>query len=166
MKCRAQRCTEGNRQYLFPGHIDTNSLVVQDEYVFTQVCIAKDYFFVISIVSLIFSFKGGCFCELWMLFTHFFVSMFAPLCNQFTVFHQTSHNSFFQHTCSPPVWYVFWLCFVSFVSGHAKVFQFLHRHNPIYSWKKYLCALQADGKGTMKRQVAVLIIILHDFDSN
>ncbi|XP_038126140.1 VPS10 domain-containing receptor SorCS3-like [Cyprinodon tularosa] len=37
VKCRAQRCTEGNTQYLFPGHIDTNSLVVQDEYVFTQV---------------------------------------------------------------------------------------------------------------------------------
>ncbi|XP_022042555.2 VPS10 domain-containing receptor SorCS3 isoform X1 [Acanthochromis polyacanthus] len=37
VKCRAPRCTEGNRQYLFPGHVDTNSLVVQDEYVFTQV---------------------------------------------------------------------------------------------------------------------------------
>ncbi|KAM4591003.1 VPS10 domain-containing receptor SorCS3 [Odontesthes bonariensis] len=37
VKCRAQRCTEGNRQNLFPGHVDTNSLVVQDEYVFTQV---------------------------------------------------------------------------------------------------------------------------------
>ncbi|XP_034464332.1 VPS10 domain-containing receptor SorCS3 [Hippoglossus hippoglossus] len=37
VKCRAQRCTEGNRQYPFPGDVDTNSLVVQDEYVFTQV---------------------------------------------------------------------------------------------------------------------------------
>uniref|UniRef100_A0A8C5HUH3 VPS10 domain-containing receptor SorCS3-like n=1 Tax=Gouania willdenowi TaxID=441366 RepID=A0A8C5HUH3_GOUWI len=37
VKCRAQRCTEGNRQFLFPGYVDTNSLVVQDEYVFTQV---------------------------------------------------------------------------------------------------------------------------------
>ncbi|XP_054654602.1 VPS10 domain-containing receptor SorCS3 isoform X2 [Dunckerocampus dactyliophorus] len=37
VKCRAQRCTEANRQYLFPGYVDTNSLVVQDEYVFTQV---------------------------------------------------------------------------------------------------------------------------------
>uniref|UniRef100_A0A3B5AL67 VPS10 domain-containing receptor SorCS3-like n=1 Tax=Stegastes partitus TaxID=144197 RepID=A0A3B5AL67_9TELE len=37
VKCRAPRCTEGNRQYLFPGHVDTDSLVVQDEYVFTQV---------------------------------------------------------------------------------------------------------------------------------
>ncbi|XP_041738172.1 VPS10 domain-containing receptor SorCS3-like isoform X2 [Coregonus clupeaformis] len=35
--CRAQRCTESNRQYLFPGHIDQNSLVVQDDYVFVQV---------------------------------------------------------------------------------------------------------------------------------
>ena len=38
VRCRAQRCTEANRQYLFPGYVDTNSLVVQDEYVFTQVC--------------------------------------------------------------------------------------------------------------------------------
>ncbi|TNM99316.1 hypothetical protein fugu_012349 [Takifugu bimaculatus] len=37
VKCRAQRCAEGNRQRLFPGYVDTNSLVVQDEYVFTQV---------------------------------------------------------------------------------------------------------------------------------
>ncbi|XP_062319686.1 VPS10 domain-containing receptor SorCS3 [Osmerus eperlanus] len=37
VKCRAQRCTEAYRQYLFPGHVDTNSLVVQDEYVFVQV---------------------------------------------------------------------------------------------------------------------------------
>lgn len=37
VKCRAQRCSEANRQYLFPGHVDTNSMVVQDEYVFTQV---------------------------------------------------------------------------------------------------------------------------------
>lgn len=44
VKCRAQRCTEGNRVYLFPGHVDTNSLVVQDEYVFTQVCPVMDYF--------------------------------------------------------------------------------------------------------------------------
>ncbi|XP_077469354.1 VPS10 domain-containing receptor SorCS3-like [Stigmatopora argus] len=37
VRCRAQRCAEANRQYLFPGYVDTNSLVVQDEYVFTQV---------------------------------------------------------------------------------------------------------------------------------
>ncbi|XP_053730343.1 VPS10 domain-containing receptor SorCS3 [Synchiropus splendidus] len=37
VKCRAQRCSEANKQYLFPGYVDTNSLVVQDEYVFTQV---------------------------------------------------------------------------------------------------------------------------------
>lgn len=37
VKCRAQRCSEVNRQYLFPGYVDTNSMVVQDEYVFTQV---------------------------------------------------------------------------------------------------------------------------------
>lgn len=45
VKCRAPRCTEADRQYLFPGHVDTNSLVVQDEYVFTQVCVVTDYFF-------------------------------------------------------------------------------------------------------------------------
>uniref|UniRef100_A0AAV2JPK1 PKD domain-containing protein n=1 Tax=Knipowitschia caucasica TaxID=637954 RepID=A0AAV2JPK1_KNICA len=37
VKCRAQRCSEPQRQYLFPGHMDINSMVVQDEYVFTQV---------------------------------------------------------------------------------------------------------------------------------
>uniref|UniRef100_A0A671VJ16 Sortilin related VPS10 domain containing receptor 3b n=1 Tax=Sparus aurata TaxID=8175 RepID=A0A671VJ16_SPAAU len=37
VRCRAPRCTEADRKYLFPGHVDTNSLVVQDEYVFTQV---------------------------------------------------------------------------------------------------------------------------------
>lgn len=44
VRCRAPRCTEADRKYLFPGHVDTNSLVVQDEYVFTQVCIVIDYF--------------------------------------------------------------------------------------------------------------------------
>lgn len=44
VKCRAQRCAEGNRQRLFPGYVDTNSLVVQDEYVFTQVWNVTDYF--------------------------------------------------------------------------------------------------------------------------
>ncbi|XP_017564317.1 VPS10 domain-containing receptor SorCS3 isoform X1 [Pygocentrus nattereri] len=34
--CRAQRCSEGNRQYPFTSRIDTNSLVVQDEYIFLQ----------------------------------------------------------------------------------------------------------------------------------
>ncbi|XP_030643264.1 VPS10 domain-containing receptor SorCS3 [Chanos chanos] len=38
--CRAQRCSEVNRQYPFNGRIDTNSLVVQDEYVFVQVTTA------------------------------------------------------------------------------------------------------------------------------
>lgn len=51
VKCRAQRCTEGNRQYLFPGHVDTNSLVVQDEYVFTQVCVVIYYFIKLNQLS-------------------------------------------------------------------------------------------------------------------
>lgn len=111
VKCRAQSCTEGDRQYLFPGHVDTNSLVVQDEYVFTQVCIATDYLSSISIVAFIFLLKGYCLGELWFLFTYFFVFIFAPLCSQFTLFHQTPHNGFSQHTCSPPAQYVFWLRF-------------------------------------------------------
>lgn len=69
VKCRAQRCTEANRQYLFPGHVDTNSLVVQDEYVFTQVgvVVMPDLFFsrslsrcFIKLVVFIFSHNGCC----------------------------------------------------------------------------------------------------------
>ena len=96
MKCRAQRCTEGNRQYLFPGHVDTNSLVVQDEYVFTQVCIVMDYFselnstsclhFVMrKLLSLNFDF---------LVFFFFFVFIFDLLCIQFMLFHQNPHNGF------------------------------------------------------------------------
>ncbi|XP_026864207.2 VPS10 domain-containing receptor SorCS1 isoform X2 [Electrophorus electricus] len=35
--CKLQNCTEGNKGKPFPGNIDPNSLVVQDEYVFVQV---------------------------------------------------------------------------------------------------------------------------------
>uniref|UniRef100_A0A673NJ46 VPS10 domain-containing receptor SorCS3-like n=1 Tax=Sinocyclocheilus rhinocerous TaxID=307959 RepID=A0A673NJ46_9TELE len=35
--CRAQACSESSRTYPFSGYIETNSLVVQDEYVFVQV---------------------------------------------------------------------------------------------------------------------------------
>ncbi|XP_056136544.1 VPS10 domain-containing receptor SorCS3 [Lampris incognitus] len=35
--CRAQMCTEANRNQPFPGYIDINSLVVQDDYMFIQV---------------------------------------------------------------------------------------------------------------------------------
>uniref|UniRef100_A0A7N6F6U2 PKD domain-containing protein n=1 Tax=Anabas testudineus TaxID=64144 RepID=A0A7N6F6U2_ANATE len=35
--CRAQMCTEANRNYPFPGFIDISSLVVQDDYIFIQV---------------------------------------------------------------------------------------------------------------------------------
>nr|XP_055027995.1 VPS10 domain-containing receptor SorCS3 isoform X1 [Misgurnus anguillicaudatus] len=34
--CRAQKCSEEGRQYPFSGRIDTNSLVVQDQYIFLQ----------------------------------------------------------------------------------------------------------------------------------
>ncbi|KAA0721962.1 VPS10 domain-containing receptor [Triplophysa tibetana] len=35
--CRAHACSESSRTYPFPGYIETNSLVVQDEYIFVQV---------------------------------------------------------------------------------------------------------------------------------
>ncbi|XP_055363820.1 VPS10 domain-containing receptor SorCS3 isoform X5 [Betta splendens] len=35
--CRAQMCTDANRNYPFPGYIDISSLVVQDDYIFIQV---------------------------------------------------------------------------------------------------------------------------------
>lgn len=35
--CRLQNCTDANKGKPFPGYIDPNSLVVQDEYVFVQV---------------------------------------------------------------------------------------------------------------------------------
>uniref|UniRef100_A0A672Z6S4 Sortilin related VPS10 domain containing receptor 1 n=1 Tax=Sphaeramia orbicularis TaxID=375764 RepID=A0A672Z6S4_9TELE len=35
--CRLQNCTDANKAKPFPGYIDPNSLVVQDEYVFVQV---------------------------------------------------------------------------------------------------------------------------------
>ncbi|XP_062390087.1 VPS10 domain-containing receptor SorCS1-like [Sardina pilchardus] len=35
--CKLQNCTDGNKGKPFPGYIDPNSLVVQDEYVFVQV---------------------------------------------------------------------------------------------------------------------------------
>ncbi|XP_051559211.1 VPS10 domain-containing receptor SorCS3 [Myxocyprinus asiaticus] len=37
MTCRAQVCSESSRTYPFPGYIETNSLVVQDDYMFVQV---------------------------------------------------------------------------------------------------------------------------------
>uniref|UniRef100_A0A3P8SY57 PKD domain-containing protein n=1 Tax=Amphiprion percula TaxID=161767 RepID=A0A3P8SY57_AMPPE len=35
--CRAQMCTEANRNYPFHGYVDISSLVVQDDYIFIQV---------------------------------------------------------------------------------------------------------------------------------
>ncbi|CAM4476656.1 unnamed protein product [Leuciscus chuanchicus] len=35
--CRAQACSESSKTHPFSGYIETNSLVVQDEYVFVQV---------------------------------------------------------------------------------------------------------------------------------
>uniref|UniRef100_A0A3B4Y444 VPS10 domain-containing receptor SorCS3-like n=1 Tax=Seriola lalandi dorsalis TaxID=1841481 RepID=A0A3B4Y444_SERLL len=35
--CKAQMCTEANRNYPFPGYVDISSLVVQDDYIFIQV---------------------------------------------------------------------------------------------------------------------------------
>ncbi|XP_072546276.1 VPS10 domain-containing receptor SorCS3 isoform X2 [Salminus brasiliensis] len=38
--CRAQKCSEGNKQNPFSSRIDTNSLVVQDDYIFLQLTTA------------------------------------------------------------------------------------------------------------------------------
>ncbi|XP_052437367.1 VPS10 domain-containing receptor SorCS3 [Carassius gibelio] len=38
--CRSQKCSEEGRQYPFSGRIDTNSLVVQDQYIFLQLTTA------------------------------------------------------------------------------------------------------------------------------
>lgn len=35
--CKLQNCSDANKGKPFPGYIDPNSLVVQDEYVFVQV---------------------------------------------------------------------------------------------------------------------------------
>ncbi|XP_020781979.1 VPS10 domain-containing receptor SorCS3 [Boleophthalmus pectinirostris] len=35
--CRALLCSETNREYPFPGYVDINSLIVQDDYIFIQV---------------------------------------------------------------------------------------------------------------------------------
>ncbi|XP_033827186.1 VPS10 domain-containing receptor SorCS3 [Periophthalmus magnuspinnatus] len=35
--CRALLCSESNREYPFPGYVDINSLIVQDDYIFIQV---------------------------------------------------------------------------------------------------------------------------------
>ncbi|XP_072319342.1 VPS10 domain-containing receptor SorCS3 [Eucyclogobius newberryi] len=35
--CRALACSEPNREYPFPGYVDINSLIVQDDYIFIQV---------------------------------------------------------------------------------------------------------------------------------
>lgn len=37
LTCRMQNCTEANRNKPFPGYIDPDSLIVQDDYVFVQV---------------------------------------------------------------------------------------------------------------------------------
>ncbi|XP_030634789.1 VPS10 domain-containing receptor SorCS3 [Chanos chanos] len=40
MTCRAQACSESSRNYPFSGYIESNSLVVQDDYIFIQVTTA------------------------------------------------------------------------------------------------------------------------------
>lgn len=136
VKCRAQRCTEGNRQYLFPGHVDTNSLVVQDEYVFTQVCVMIHYLIKLNQLSSSFHAKAA----LWFSF----VFIFGLLCIQFMLFHQNPRNGFPQHTCSPLAQCVFWLCFVSFMSRHAQCLSF--RTDIHHAWK--MCFL---AHGTRQR---------------
>uniref|UniRef100_A0A665W1K9 PKD domain-containing protein n=1 Tax=Echeneis naucrates TaxID=173247 RepID=A0A665W1K9_ECHNA len=46
--CRLQNCTDANKGKPFPGYIDPNSLVVQDEYVFVQVSTAGRTIYYVS----------------------------------------------------------------------------------------------------------------------
>ncbi|XP_056442760.1 VPS10 domain-containing receptor SorCS1 isoform X2 [Gadus chalcogrammus] len=46
--CRLQNCTEANKGKPFPGFIDPNSLVVQDEYVFVQVSTSSRTIYYVS----------------------------------------------------------------------------------------------------------------------
>uniref|UniRef100_A0A8C1V9F4 Sortilin related VPS10 domain containing receptor 3b n=1 Tax=Cyprinus carpio TaxID=7962 RepID=A0A8C1V9F4_CYPCA len=46
--CRAQKCSEEGRQYPFSGRIDTNSLVVQDQYIFLQLTTAGRTMYFVS----------------------------------------------------------------------------------------------------------------------
>ncbi|KAL2086735.1 hypothetical protein ACEWY4_017794 [Coilia grayii] len=46
--CRAQSCSEANRHYPFSGYIETNSLVVQDDYMFIQVTSAGRAWYYVS----------------------------------------------------------------------------------------------------------------------
>ncbi len=50
--CRAQKCSEEGRQYPFSGRIDTNSLVVQDQYIFLQVQMCVRFIKCISVCDL------------------------------------------------------------------------------------------------------------------
>ncbi|XP_056891309.1 VPS10 domain-containing receptor SorCS1 isoform X1 [Takifugu flavidus] len=46
--CKLQNCTDANKAKPFPGYIDPNSLVVQDEYVFVQVSTAGKPIYYVS----------------------------------------------------------------------------------------------------------------------
>lgn len=115
VKCRAQRCTEGNRQYLFPGDVDTNSLVVQDEYVFTQVGVMiKDYVSKLKETSSVFH------SWLWrQLFSSGFGLgvRFIPMLVFYTSYTRfsikTPYIESFKHTWCPLVQCAFWLYFFS-----------------------------------------------------
>lgn len=95
VKCRAQRCTDGNRQYLFPGHVDTNSLVVQDEYVFTQVTFLDQT----KPVVFIFSHKGFSLCELFFLRLSFLFILVSHVSN--SCFSIKTHIMAFPNTPVP-----------------------------------------------------------------
>uniref|UniRef100_A0A8C1V8R1 Sortilin related VPS10 domain containing receptor 3b n=1 Tax=Cyprinus carpio TaxID=7962 RepID=A0A8C1V8R1_CYPCA len=56
--CRAQKCSEEGRQYPFSGRIDTNSLVVQDQYIFLQVQICVRFIKCISDMHIVSTDEG------------------------------------------------------------------------------------------------------------
>lgn len=157
VKCRAQRCTEGNRQYLFPGHVDTNSLVVQDEYVFTQVCIVIDYFHRLNEASRRHLFMQRL-LSMWFLIFFFFFSLsfvFILLsCAPNSSFSIKTHVIAFSNTPVPH-----WpdVCFDYVLSRSCQGTLSLWVSTQTYSMPE---------KGTVNRQVGVRIIIHSDFDSN
>lgn len=154
VKCRAPRCTEADRQYLFPGHVDTNSLVVQDEYVFTQVCVVTDYFFLsikLIVMSSSFHVKAPVsvsFDFSWAFWVFFYFGL---------PFHQNLRNDFPQHT---PVPHQPDVCF-DYVLSRSCQGMFSVRTDTRRVWQMWLLA-----ESTLNRQVGVLITIHSDFDSN
>lgn len=58
--CKMQNCSEATRSKPFPGYIDHNSLIVQDDYVFVQV--QNTLLFILLFYILLFCLPFFCMC--------------------------------------------------------------------------------------------------------